>query len=95
MDTVVPLLHKIPAPREEDFETETLHAKAEVRNVLNVWAAVMAKGNPRSLLIVAVDAEGKEQVMSGGAFDMRSTIGILEEIKFEMLVALSEARSDD
>ena len=93
-DNIVPLQNKVPQEVSDDFETEELRAKAEVRNVLNRWAWLLADGNPRSVLIVAADREGKPHVMSGGAFDMRETIGILEEVKFEMLVALSANRED-
>jgi hypothetical protein len=95
MDNIVPLQLRVPPSAgtvtEEDAATDPA-AQAEVKNVLTAFAVATAKGTPQSIIVLMVDAEGKNVVMTGGAFDITETIGIMEDIKFNMLCALNDAR---
>jgi len=95
VEKVVPLQLRIPPSTgtvtEEDAATDPA-AQAEVKNVLTAFSVAVAKGNPQSIIVLMVDAEGKNVVMTGGAFDITETIGIMEDIKFNMLCALNDAR---
>ena len=95
MDNIVPLQLRVPPGtgkvEEENAGTDPT-AQAEVKNVLNAFAVATAKGLPRSLIVVMADHDGKPMVMTGGAFHITETVGILEDIKFNLLIALSDAR---
>lgn len=62
----------------------------QMQNSLRVIAEATKGGLPQSLLLVMVDHEGEDVVLTAGNFDAYRTIGWLEHLK----KALLEAQED-
>lgn len=79
-------------PVKEEEAATNPEAQAEVRNVINAFAVETAKATPQSIIVIMRTADGKDAMYSGGAFDVLSTVGLLEELKHVMLNARWDAQ---